>query len=104
MGEAKLKLLEALHLVNEYLASFENENKLPNHHFEEITEHIHLLGVSDSFLESQAFQDIAAISAGNFVHKVRIISCECLFPINRGKILVLIFSFNKIGNTYLLVV
>ncbi len=60
---AKLKLLEALHLVNEYLASFENENKLPNHHFEEITEHIHLLGVSDSFLESQAFQDIAAISA-----------------------------------------
>ncbi len=59
---AKLKLLETLNLVNEYLASFENENKIPNHHFEEITEQIHLLGVGDSFLEAQAFQDIVAIS------------------------------------------
>ncbi len=60
---AKLALLESLNLVNEYLASFENENKIPNHHFEEVTDQIHLLGVKDSFLEAQAFQDILAISS-----------------------------------------
>jgi len=60
---AKLHLLEALHLVNEYVASFENENKIPNHHFEEITEQIHLLGVEDSFLEAPAFKNLATIAA-----------------------------------------
>ena len=59
---AKLTLLEELYLVNEYLASFENENKIPNHHFEEITEQIHLLGVNDSFLEASEFQDIVTMS------------------------------------------
>ncbi len=59
---AKLTLLEELNLVNEYLASFENENKLPNHHFEEITQQIHLLGINDSFLEASAFQDIVTMS------------------------------------------
>ena len=59
---AKLKLLNELYQVNEYLASFENENKLPNHYFEEITQHIYLLGIEDSFLEAQAFQNITAIS------------------------------------------
>jgi len=60
---AKLKLLKALYLVNEYVASFENENKIPNHHFEEITEQINLLGVEDSFLEALAFQNLATITA-----------------------------------------
>ncbi len=59
---AKLTLLEELYLVNEYVASFENENKVPNHHFEEITAHIHLLGINDSFLEAAAFQDIVSVS------------------------------------------
>ena len=59
---AKLKLLDELNQVNEYLASFENENKIPNHHFEEISDQIHLLAIEDSFLEAQAFQNIASIS------------------------------------------
>ena len=59
---AKLTLLDELNQVNEYLASFENENKIPNHHFEEISDQIHLLGIEDSYLEAQAFQNIASIS------------------------------------------
>ncbi|MDJ0645259.1 MAG: DNA mismatch repair protein MutS [Flavobacteriaceae bacterium] len=59
---AKLKLLEQLQLVNEYLGSFENDNKIPNHHFEEITEEIHLLNIENSFLEANAFLKIVAIS------------------------------------------
>ncbi len=59
---AKLKLVDELQQVNEYLSSFENENKIPNHHFEEITDEIHLLGIQNSFLEAEAFLRIAAIS------------------------------------------
>ena len=59
---AKLKLLEQLDLVHEYLSSFENENKIPNHYFEELTEIIHLLGIEDSFLEAEAFLRIATVS------------------------------------------
>ena len=59
---AKLELLEQLQLVNEYLSSFENENKIPNHHFDEISKEIHLLGIEDSFLEPEAFLKVAAIS------------------------------------------
>ncbi|NNC71228.1 MAG: DNA mismatch repair protein MutS [Flavobacteriaceae bacterium] len=59
---AKLKLLEQLQLVNEYLYSFENENKIPNHHFEEITEEINLLSIDNSLLEADAFLKITSMS------------------------------------------
>lgn len=65
---AKLKLLDQLHLVNEYLSSFENENKIPNHHFDEISKEIHLLGIEDSFLEAEAFLKIASISETVNIH------------------------------------
>ena len=38
-----LELKEELNQVNEYLSSFENENKLPNHYFDEITNEINIL-------------------------------------------------------------
>ncbi len=55
-------LLEQLHQTNEYLSSFENENRIPNHYFDEITKEIHLLGIEDTFLEASSFQKILAIS------------------------------------------
>ena len=58
----KANLLEKLQQTNEYLASFQNENKIPNHHFEEITKEIHILGIEDSFLEAPSFQQIVSIS------------------------------------------
>lgn len=60
--ENKAELQKQLHQVNEYLASFQNENKIPNHHFEEISKEIHLLGIEDSFLEASSFQHIVTIS------------------------------------------
>ena len=56
------QLRQQLHQTNEYLASFENENKIPNHHFDAITKEIHLLGIQDSFLEAISFQKIATLS------------------------------------------
>ncbi|MBT8385514.1 MAG: DNA mismatch repair protein MutS [Bacteroidia bacterium] len=56
------QLHQQLYQTNEYLASYENENKIPNHHFDAITKEIHLLGIEDSFLEAISFQKIASLS------------------------------------------
>lgn len=58
----KDQLHQQLHQTNEYLASYENENKIPNHHFDAITKEIHLLGIEDSFLEAISFQKLATLS------------------------------------------
>jgi DNA mismatch repair protein MutS2 len=55
-------LLTHLSYVNEYLASFENENVIPNHGFEGISLEIKLLAIENSFLEVQGFRKISAIS------------------------------------------
>lgn len=55
-------LLNQLYQTNEYLASFQNENKIPNHYFDEITKEIHILGIEDSYLEATSFQNIVTIS------------------------------------------
>ena len=60
--QKKETLNDELHQTNEYLSSFENDNRIPNHQFDEITKEIHLLGVENSFLEAQAFQKIATLS------------------------------------------
>jgi len=58
-----LELKAELNQVNEYLASFENENRIPNHYFDDITQEIYLLGIEDSFLEGTSFQKISSVSA-----------------------------------------
>lgn len=57
------KLKSALALVNEYLTSFESDNSIPNHDFEEITNEIHLLGIENSFIENKSFLKIATMSS-----------------------------------------
>jgi len=58
-----LELKSELNQVNEYLASFSNENRIPNHYFDEISQEIYMLGIENSFLEATSFQKISAISA-----------------------------------------
>lgn len=58
----KETLINELQRTNEYLASFENDNKIPNHNFEEISNEIHVLSIENSFLEASSFQKIEAIS------------------------------------------
>jgi DNA mismatch repair protein MutS2 len=60
--KSKETLLKSLLQVNEYVSSFENDNRIPNHGFDEITEAIKLLGIENSFLEIDSFRKIAAIS------------------------------------------
>lgn len=55
-------LEESLLLTNEYLASFANDNRIPNHGFEPISHEIKLLNIENSFLETQSFRKISNIS------------------------------------------
>jgi DNA mismatch repair protein MutS2 len=55
-------LLNELQLTNEYLSSFYNENRIPNHGFEPITKELQLLKIENSFLETNSFKKIVHIS------------------------------------------
>ncbi|WP_412984936.1 endonuclease MutS2 [Pontimicrobium sp. IMCC45349] len=54
--------LYALNLVNEYISSFDNDNSIPNHNFNEITEDLKLLRIENTFLEIESFRRIASLS------------------------------------------
>lgn len=58
----KEALLTALMLTNDYLASFDNDNRIPNHGFEPITKEFQLLKIENSFLETDSFRKIKAVS------------------------------------------
>ena len=75
MGKSKINKLkplsnknditEALILVNEFLSSFENENRIPNHGFEDITDELKLLSIENNFLETEQFRKIASLSVAS---------------------------------------
>jgi len=54
----KENLLEELNQVNEYLSSFLNDNRIPNHYFDDIQKEIHLLNIENSYLEPASFLKI----------------------------------------------
>mgnify|MGYP001943764385 CR=1 FL=1 len=56
---SKKNLLRELNFVNEYLSSFESENRVPNHGFEDIYEQIKRLSIENSYLEPKSFLTIA---------------------------------------------
>lgn len=58
----KEDIMQALWLTHDYLASFENDNRIPNHGFEPITKEIQFLKIENSFLETGSFKKIKAIS------------------------------------------
>jgi DNA mismatch repair protein MutS2 len=58
----KESLLNALLLTNEYLSSFDNDNRIPNHGFESINHELKMLHIENSFLETQSFRKISSIS------------------------------------------
>ena len=53
---------EALKLAHEFVSSFENENRIPNHGFDAITEELKLLHIENNFLEVEQFRKIASLS------------------------------------------
>lgn len=56
------ELMPALRQTSEYLSSFENNNALPNHGFESITNEIKVLNIENSFLEVESFKKIATLA------------------------------------------
>ncbi|WP_333696189.1 endonuclease MutS2 [Flavobacterium sp.] len=58
----KEELMDALLQTSEYLSSFSNNNALPNHGFDSITNEIKFIGIEDSFLEVSSFRKIAQVS------------------------------------------
>lgn len=60
--KSKEILFSELAYTNEYVASFTNNNALPNHGFETVTTDLKLLAIEDSFLELPAIKKILDIS------------------------------------------
>jgi DNA mismatch repair protein MutS2 len=60
--KSKEILFAELAYTNEYVASFSNNNALPNHGFETVTADLKLLAIKDSFLELVAIKKILDLS------------------------------------------
>lgn len=54
-------LLNELNCTSEYLASFSNNNALPNHGFENCSQELRFLAIEDSFLEVQGYRKIVLL-------------------------------------------
>ena len=54
-------LLERLGQTSEYLASFSNDNRIPNHGFDQINPELGLLKIENSTLEVAGFRKIGSI-------------------------------------------
>ena len=52
----------ALKRVNEYLSSFYNDNRIPNHGFDPITKELRLLKIENTYLEVHSLKKIISIS------------------------------------------
>lgn len=58
----KETLMNELLQTSEYLSSFTNNNAIPNHGFENLTQDLKFLAIEDSFLEVGSFRKIATLS------------------------------------------
>ena len=61
--KTKETLINELNLTNEFLSSFYNENRIPNHGFEPITKEIRLLKIENSYLDTSSFKKIEHVSS-----------------------------------------
>ncbi|WP_055446041.1 endonuclease MutS2 [Lacinutrix mariniflava] len=58
----KERLLNALQLTNEYVSSYDNGNRIPNHGFDAITKELQLLRIENTYLETHSLKKIISIS------------------------------------------
>ena len=65
----KEDLLKILGQTSEYLASFSNENKIPNHGFDTINNELKLLRIENTTLEIPGFRRIAHVCTSINTHK-----------------------------------
>jgi len=55
------EVIDALRLTNEFVSSFENENRIPNHGFDAITSELKLIQIENNYLEIDGFRKIASL-------------------------------------------
>lgn len=60
--KTKEELQKSLHLTNEYVSSFYNDNRIPNHGFDTISKELKLLNIENTYLEVHSLKKIVAIS------------------------------------------
>ncbi|MFD2725894.1 endonuclease MutS2 [Hyunsoonleella rubra] len=60
--KTKEELKKSLNLTNEYLSSFYNDNRIPNHGFDTISKELKLLKIENTYLEVHGLKKIVAIS------------------------------------------
>ncbi|WP_299521751.1 DNA mismatch repair protein MutS [Winogradskyella sp.] len=56
------QLIRELDYVNEYLSSFDNDNRIPNHGFDTISKELKLLSIENTYLEVTSLQKLVSIS------------------------------------------
>ncbi|MEK6153747.1 DNA mismatch repair protein MutS [Flavobacteriaceae bacterium 3-367] len=66
---SKEAIIEALGQTSEYLSSFENENRIPNHGFDGIDTELKLLSIENTTLEISGFKRIASLCHTMATHK-----------------------------------
>ncbi len=57
------EMMTAVKQTSEYLSSFENNNHIPNHGFDSISNEIKLLNIENTFVEIGGFRKIATVSS-----------------------------------------
>ena len=65
----KEALINELGKTSEYLASFENDNRIPNHGFDSIQKELKMLQIENTVLEVSGFRRIAHLCATISIHK-----------------------------------
>ena len=60
--DSKEAIINALNLTNEYLSSFDNDNRIPNHRFEPVTKELKLLKIDNTYLEVNSLQKLVSLS------------------------------------------
>ena len=58
----KETLLISLQLTHEYVSSFYNDNRIPNHGFDVITKELQLLNIENTYLETHSLKKLVSIS------------------------------------------
>ncbi|MBO6632851.1 MAG: DNA mismatch repair protein MutS, partial [Psychroserpens sp.] len=59
--ETREDVMRSLTHTNEFISSFYNDNRIPNHGFEPISREVKLLNIENSYLETKSFQKLASI-------------------------------------------
>ena len=80
---------DSLGVTSEYLASFSNENRIPNHGFEEVDGELKLLGIENTMLEIDGFRRIHHIVSTFNTHKKFFKKFKEYYPLLFGRTMML---------------